>query len=259
MIVGVAVFMYAPKKLSGAVNTKTFNALLVGAGGLGTAVALGLVKNWQYSSYLTLRILDSEAIELSNLNRQVLFDSDALGKHKASYLAERLKQYTEQKNINIEPLKTRFDSTNAMTLIDGIDYIFDATDHSSTKFLINDLCVEKRIAFCHGGALAYRGQTLSVNPKSGYCPPCLRCVFGDYNNKDCQAEDERIPGAGILGPVAGMTGFLQATECLRYYENRQQEAGCSRLLRFSASDLVVHCSDLSWAPNCGLAHGELQS
>lgn len=185
---------------------KLFDAkvLLIGAGGLGSPAALYLAA----AGVGTLGIADPDQVELSNLQRQIIHTTDSIGKPKAESAEKAVTGINPYITVNI--YKIFADKDNIMDLIKNYDFIIDATDNFSSKFLINDACVKARKAFSHAGVTRFQGQLFTYVPGIS---PCYRCLF-----KEPPPEGAVPPGSqtGILGAVCGVTGSLQAMEAVKY-------------------------------------------
>ena len=137
---------------------------------LGSVVANALVR----AGVGKVRIVDRDFVELSNLQRQTLFDEQdvAAGLPKAVAAAEKLRKINSQ--VEIEPIVADLDYRNAEQLCAGVDVIVDGTDNFETRFLVNDVAVKHGIAWIYGGALGAEGQTMTILPGE---TPCLRCLI----------------------------------------------------------------------------------
>lgn len=178
-------------------------ALLVGCGALGTVIAELLTR----AGVGRLRIVDRDLVELTNLQRQVLFDeSDAReGLPKAEAARRRLACINSE--IVIEPVVADFNSTNAERLARDTDAIVDGTDNFETRYLLNDLAVKLAKPYVYGGAVGTRGMVYTVMPHR----PCLRCVFdvpAGGNRETCDT-------VGVLGPVAAMIASIESAEAIK--------------------------------------------
>lgn len=237
--------------------------LIIGAGGLGTSAAWGLAASWspcsgQEAQRLEIHLIDPENIELSNLNRQVLYTKEHLGAAKAATLAAMIKdQLTGERkaSVQIVGIQQRLNKANINQLLQNATYVIDGTDSTETKFLINDFCVRWGIPFCYGGALGTQGQLLAVYPGTG---ACLRCLFGNFTEDDYQAFHTSCQQAGIVGPVVGYLGFLQANAALTRLQSHQQHSA-SLLSRFSLQNFSTNSTFIPPAPDCPLRCGEQPS
>ncbi len=176
--------------------------LIVGVGGLGVPAAWALAR----AGVRSLTLVDPDPVELSNLPRQVIFRDSDLGQPKVDAAARRL--HAMFNGMEIERHAIAFDSASARALAAAHGVIIDATDDPAAKFLINDTAIALRRPFIYGGVLATAGQAMTVVPGRG---ACLRCLF-----EEPPADDEiaTCREAGIIGPVAGVIGEVQAAEAL---------------------------------------------
>ncbi|GAA9927582.1 HesA/MoeB/ThiF family protein [Helicobacter pylori] len=175
------------------------SVLVVGAGGLGSAVLMYLCT----AGVGKIAIVDFDVVDMSNLQRQIIHSQDFLNQSKASSAKAHLKQL----NAEIEIFEERFKAHDALSLIEPYDFIIDATDNFNAKFLINDTCVLAQKPYSHAGVLKYRGQSMSVLPNSA----CLACVFDKPPKKGLN------PILGLFGVLPGVLGCIQASECLKYF------------------------------------------
>ena len=179
----------------------TGSVLVVGLGALGCPAAAVLAD----SGIATLTLLDPDRVEVSNLHRQTLYEQSDIGRPKVDAARERL---SRRATTTIEAVSEALDDSNAAGLIAAHDFVIDATDSPRAKFLVNDTAVALSVPFSYAGASRTGGQTMAVAPGRS---ACLRCVFP-------QEDDFARPGAcselGILGPVGGVIGALQARQAL---------------------------------------------
>jgi len=186
--------------MSAALHEKT--ALVIGTGGLGGPALLVLA-----SAGVRLVLLDDDAVETSNLNRQPLFGERELGQRKAAAAARRLRDLFP--SAVVEALDQRFHGEAAVELARRADVLVDGSDNFPTKFLANDAAVAAGKPLVHGGVLGYTAQLLTVIPGS---TGCLRCLF------EAPPEEGTVPSTsrtGILGPLAGFAGCLMGAEAVR--------------------------------------------
>jgi molybdopterin/thiamine biosynthesis adenylyltransferase len=187
-------------------------ALVIGAGGLGSPAALYLAA----AGVGYVGIADSDAVELSNLQRQIIHATGDIGAMKTESAARKIIGLNP--DVHVEKLSVRIDGESIFQCIDGYDFIIDATDNFDSKFCINDACVRAGVPFSHAGVCGFRGQTMTVVPGKS---PCYRCVFKQSPPPESCPTTAR---EGILGAVAGIIGATQALECIKYL------CGCGGLL-----------------------------
>jgi molybdopterin/thiamine biosynthesis adenylyltransferase len=180
------------------------SALVIGAGGLGGPALLVLAAG----GVGRLVLVEDDAVETSNLNRQPLFAESDLGARKAAAAAARLRALFP--NVAVEARDARFDAASAVELVRAADVVVDGSDNFGTKFLANDAAMRVRVPLVHGGVLRTTAQLLTVAPAG--IGGCLRCLF---EAPPAQGEVPSCSQAGILGPVAGFAGALMGAEALR--------------------------------------------
>ncbi len=178
--------------------------LIVGCGGLGVPVISYLAG----AGIGRLGLVDSDRLEPSNLHRQTMYALADVGQLKVDLAAARVRALNPDVEARVH--RVRLDAANAAEIVGQYDLVIDCTDNFSTKFLLNDICVQKRLPVIFSSVYQYEGQIQVVRPdRDG---PCLRCVWPE-------ATRDGIVGncaeAGVLGPVPGTFGSLQAFEALK--------------------------------------------
>lgn len=182
---------------------KSARVLLVGAGGLGSPVALYLAA----AGVGTIGLVEFDKVDLSNLQRQILHGSGAVGGSKLDSARDRLRDINP--NVHVESYETRLTSDNALKIARDYDLIVDGTDNFATRYLVNDTSVLLGIPNVYGAVHRFEGQASVFGAPSG---PCYRCLFRE------PPPPELVPGcaeAGVLGVVPGLVGTVQATEALK--------------------------------------------
>jgi molybdopterin/thiamine biosynthesis adenylyltransferase len=197
--------------------------LLIGAGGLGCGAALGLAAGGADA----LVVVDDDVVEESNLHRQVLHTATSVGRAKARSLVESLARRFP--HTRVTAVEERFVAGNAAALVSGCAVVIDGSDNLATKFLANDAAVLAGKPLVHAAAVETWGQLLTVPPGGR---PCYRCLFEELPAADTGAGDS-CAEAGVLGPVPGVLGALQASEALRLLR-AQPPAFAGRLIRYDA-------------------------
>jgi sulfur-carrier protein adenylyltransferase/sulfurtransferase len=187
---------------AGQERLKAARVLVVGAGGLGSPAALYLAA----AGCGTLGLIDYDRVELSNLQRQVLFDSSAVGESKAARGAERLAALNPDIRINAHAVRLTAD--NVAELFAQYDLILDGTDRLSAHYLINDACVLLQRPLVAAAIHRFEGQVMTYVPGRG---ACYRCAFPE----GAQAAVGNCAEAGVLGVLPGVLGTLQATEAIK--------------------------------------------
>ena len=173
-------------------------ALVVGAGGLGSPAILYLAA----AGVGRLGIADSEAVELSNLNRQVIHATSDVGRAKVRSAAEKVRALNPA--CAVEPMAVRIGAENAREIVRPYDVVLDCTDNFSARFLISDACWLERRALVSAAVQRFEGMLLAVLPGEGN--PCYRCLVPEPTG-----EQDR----GIFGAVPGVMGALAAMEAVK--------------------------------------------
>jgi len=187
---------------AGQERLKAARVLVVGAGGLGSPAALYLAA----AGCGTLGLVDYDCVELSNLQRQVLFDSSAIGRPKAASGAERLAALNPDIRINAHAMRLTADNVRA--LFEQYDLVLDGTDRLPAHYLINDACVLLQRPLVAAAIHRFEGQLMTYVPGAG---PCYRCAFPH----GAAAAVASCADAGVLGVLPGVLGTLQATEAIK--------------------------------------------
>jgi sulfur-carrier protein adenylyltransferase/sulfurtransferase len=188
----------------GQLRLRDGSVLVVGAGGLGSPVALYLAA----AGVGRIGIVDHDLVEESNLQRQILHGSAAVGKPKLDSAIDRLKDLNPF--VNLVPVAVRLDSSNAMNVLAEWDVIVDGTDNFPTRYLINDACVFLGKPNVYGSIYRFEGQASVFHPAGG--APCYRCLYPEPPPPDLVPSCEE---GGVLGIVPGLVGSVQASEALK--------------------------------------------
>lgn len=178
--------------------------LVVGAGGLGSPAALYLAA----AGVGTIGIVDSDHVELSNLQRQIIHFTEDLKSPKVISASEKMRALNP--DVNVRTYNELLLADNARQILQGYDFVIDGTDNFAAKFLINDACVMENIPFSHGGILRFNGQAMTIVPGES---ACVRCVFEKPPPRDVVPT---CAEAGVLGAVAGILGTIQTAEALKF-------------------------------------------
>ncbi|MBF4518299.1 HesA/MoeB/ThiF family protein [Flavobacterium sp. ANB] len=175
--------------------------LIIGAGGLGAAVLPYLAA----AGVGEIGIVDDDVIEVSNLQRQVIYKSSAVGKYKV----EEAKLMVSELNplVKVNAIAEKLSAKNAIDLFEDYDIIVDATDNIAIKYLINDACLVVNKPMVYGSIFRFQGQVSVFNYKNG---PTYRCLYPDENINALNCED-----AGVIGISVGIIGMLQANEVIK--------------------------------------------
>jgi adenylyltransferase/sulfurtransferase len=190
--------------LPGQLKLRTSSVLCVGAGGLGSPVAMYLAA----AGVGRLGIVDDDVVELSNLQRQLLHGTNDTGRPKTESARATLERLNPHVEVVLHP--TRLSASNAMEITASYDVVVDGTDNFSTRYLVNDACVLLRKPNVYGSIFRWEGQASLFAPHLG--APCYRCLFPEPPPPGAAPS---CAEAGVLGVLPGIIGCLQATEALK--------------------------------------------
>ena len=204
---------------------KAARVLVVGAGGLGSPALTYLAA----AGVGTLGVVDSDVVELSNLQRQFLHTTPDLGRPKATSAAEKLRALNPE--ILVVEHQVRFNAATAFDLIDAYDVVVDAVDNFPARFLLNDACVLHEATLVEAGVLQFYGVVMTIKGGRTACYRCLHPEFVDPESAPLPVE------AGIFGPVPGVIGTLQAAEVVKVVTGAGRPL-YDRLLQFDALSLT---------------------
>ncbi|KAF2333853.1 HesA/MoeB/ThiF family protein [Flavobacterium daemonense] len=175
--------------------------LVIGAGGLGAAILPYLAS----AGIGKIGIVDDDDVEVSNLHRQVIYKTSAVGKLKAEEAKLMISELNPE--IEVDAFSEKLSGKNALSLFEKYDSIVDATDNISIKYLINDACLATNKPMVYGSIFRFQGQVSVFNYQNG---PTYRCLYPDENSNALNCED-----AGVIGISVGIIGMLQANEVLK--------------------------------------------
>ena len=188
--------------LVGQKKIKNAKVLIIGIGGLGCPLLNYLAS----SGVCNIGIVDFDKVELSNLNRQILFNTSDIGKFKVNQAKSKINKI--YKKIKIKTFKIKVSNRNIDSIINNFDIICDGTDNFNTRYLINDCCKKNKKILISAAISKFDGHLFKYDFKKN--GPCLRCFMPDkpFEENNCETD-------GIFAPVAGIIGALQANEVLK--------------------------------------------
>ncbi len=212
-------------------------ALIIGAGGLGSPVALYLAA----AGVGTIGIVDFDLVDSTNLQRQILHDVHRIGSLKADSARETIRSLNP--DVLVETYPTRLTAENALDIMSGYDVIVDGADNFPTRYLVNDVSLHLRVPVVHGSIFRFEGQATVFDPYNG---PCYRCLFAE------PPPPELAPScaeAGVLGVLPGVIGSIEAMEALKILLGIG-ETLVGRLLLYDALDEDFRTVTLLRDPDC---------
>ncbi len=211
--------------------------LVVGAGGLGSPVLLYLAA----AGIGKLHLYDDDTVEISNIQRQILFDSSVLGQSKTEAAAERLRAVNP--DCQVVAVASRLEGEILNTAVADTDLVIDCSDNFSTRFAVNRACVENQKTLLSGAVIRMEGQ-LSVFNGHKRDKPCYQCLY-----QPDAYDDETCTSSGVLGPAVGVIGSLLATEAVKYIIGIGDTLE-GRLLLFDAMAMRFNELKLKKDPDC---------
>jgi molybdopterin/thiamine biosynthesis adenylyltransferase/rhodanese-related sulfurtransferase len=224
----------------GQLALKNSKVLCIGAGGLGAPILLYLTA----AGVGTLGVVDNDVVELSNLQRQVLYTHDDIGKFKAICARKRL--YQLNPNVNVIPYNIRLIKNNVLNIMTNYDIIVDGTDNFLTRYLINDAAFTLNKPVVYGSILGFEGQCSVFMRDRG---PCYRCLYPSIS----ESFAENCNDAGVLGILPGLLGCIQSTEVIKLILNIGDTL-IGKLLSVDALTMDMKKFNISQAPDCILCN-----
>src|SRR5438132_1768497 len=223
--------------MEGQQKLKAARVLCIGAGGLGSPLALYLGA----AGVGTLGLVDFDVVDYTNLQRQIIHTTADVGRKKLDSAADKLKAINPY--INIRPFETRLSSENALEIFADFDIIADGTDNFPTRYLVNDACVLTGKPNVYGSIFRFEGQASVFATKEG---PCYRCLYPE------PPPPGLVPSCaegGVLGILPGLVGVMQATEVIKLILG-QGEPLIGRLLLIDALAMKFRELKLRKNPDC---------
>lgn len=214
---------------------KAARVLIVGAGGLGSPAALYLAA----AGIGTLRIVDPDVVDRSNLQRQVLFAEADIGRPKVEAAAAHLAALNP--HVAVEPVRAAFDAASGADLVAGCDLVLDGTDDFDTRFAVNTACVAAGVPLVSGAIGRWTGQ---VGVFAGR--PCYRCLVPEV-----PPDAETCAVVGVVGALAGVVGSMMALEAVKLL-TAAGETLAGRLLIYDALAAETRTVRLAADPSCAV-------
>lgn len=211
--------------------------LIIGAGGLGSPIALYLAA----AGVGTIGIADADDVDLSNLQRQVIHFTSDVGKPKVESAREKMEAINP--DVKVRTYKEWVSAANIGSIIADYDFIIDGTDNFAAKFLINDACVLAGKPYSHGGILQFVGQTITILPGQS---TCYRCIFPEPPPKDAIPTCSQ---AGVIGVLPGVIGSIQATEAIKFLLGKG-ELLTGRILMYDALGMKFRTVEIKRNRSC---------
>jgi adenylyltransferase/sulfurtransferase len=223
--------------VEGQLRLRSSSVLLVGAGGLGSPLGIYLAA----AGLGRIGLVDFDVVDLSNLQRQVLYETQDVGRPKVELARQRLLAINPHVEVEAHPVRLTAD--NAMDVIAAYDVVIDGTDNFATRYLVNDACVLLEKPNVYGSIFRFEGQASVFWARRG---PCYRCL---YPEPPAAGAVPSCAEGGVLGILPGVIGSLQATEAIKLLLDRG-ESLIGRLLLFDALEMRFRELRLRKDPRC---------
>lgn len=226
----------------GQARLKQSTVLIVGLGGLGSPVSLYLAA----AGIGNIILADDDRLHLTNLQRQILFRTADIKRAKAELAKEQLQALNPDVNYLIE--QRRLTADNLTDIVKGIDLVLDCSDNMATRHAVNAACITHQVPLVSGSAVSFSGQLLVLTPP--FEQGCYACLYPEQQepNRNCRT-------AGILGPMVGAIGSLQALEAIKMLAG-STSALEGKLQLFDGKKQVWTTLQLHREPNCAVCGGQ---
>jgi molybdopterin-synthase adenylyltransferase len=226
--------------IEGQERLRAGRALIVGAGGLGCPASLYLAA----SGLGRLTIADPDEVDLTNLQRQILYTRESVGRSKVAESRAALQRFNAE--VNVVALQKKLGDSELRELAKDCDVVLDCTDNFATRHAVNRICVELGKPLVSGAAIRFDGQ-LAVFDLSGNRSPCYACVFPESG----ESEELRCAVMGVFAPLTGVIGTMQAMEAIKLVARVGRPAS-GRLLVFDAASTDWRSIRVAKDPGCAV-------
>lgn len=218
------------------------HALIVGAGGLGSPVALYLAS----SGIGTITLCDNDTVDLTNLQRQILHHTGSIGKSKVASAQNTLAEINP--GVKVIALNERVANARLLELVDQTDVVVDCSDNFATRYALNRACVQLKKPLVSGAAIKFSGQ-ISVFDFRREDSPCYNCLYPE----ETEAEEVRCSTMGVFAPLVGIIGSMQASEALKLLMDTPSTL-CGKVLILDALGMeprIIKLNRDNSCPVCG--------
>ncbi|MDE3020486.1 MAG: molybdopterin-synthase adenylyltransferase MoeB [Pseudomonadota bacterium] len=217
--------------------------LLIGVGGLGSPIALYLTA----SGIGTLTICDSDIVDLTNLQRQIVHTTDSVGISKVLSAKKTLERINPE--IRIIALNEKLQGELLIKEVSKADVVIDASDNFSTRYALNRACVQYKVPLVSGSAIRFDGQVTVFNHRQSEDSPCYNCLFPE----EAQSDELRCSETGIFSPLVGIIGATEAAEAIKIITHAGNSLN-GRLLLLNALSMEWKTIRLKKDPGCSVCN-----
>ncbi len=224
---------------AGQIRLLNSSVLCIGAGGLGSSASLYLAA----AGVGMIGIVDDDAVDESNLQRQILHDEDQVGSSKVNSAAERITRLN--RNVNVVPYEQRLTTDNAVPLFEQYDLVVDGADNFATRYLVNDAAILTQTPYVWGSLFRFDGQASLFGAPRG---PCYRCL---YPGPPAPGMVPSCAEGGVIGSLCGIVGSIQATEALKWLSGVEGSL-VGRLLVVDGRRMTFRTMPIAVDPDCAV-------
>ena len=222
----------------GQLKLKQSKVCVVGVGGLGNPIVTRLAA----MGVGTLRIVDRDVIELSNLHRQTMFNEDDVGQVKVETAAKKLRKLNPE--IVVEELPISINDYTALDVVDGCDVVVDALDSVDARYALNKACIEKKIPFVTGAAVGVTGQSFTILPKESACYHCLFPSLDEDSMPTCSIE-------GVHPSILSIVGGIEVSEAVKIITGKEPSLK-NKVLHVDLENLIFNFTKVSRVEECSV-------
>jgi len=222
----------------GQLKLKQSKVCVVGVGGLGNPIVTRLAA----MGVGTLRIVDRDVIELSNLHRQTMFNEDDVGQVKVETAAKKLRKLNP--DIVVEELPVSINDYTALDVVDGCDVVVDALDSVDARYALNKACIEKKIPFVTGAAVGVTGQSFTILPKESACYHCLFPSLDEDSMPTCSIE-------GVHPSILSIVGGIEVSEAVKIITGKEPSLK-NKVLHVDLENLIFNFTKVSRVEECSV-------
>ncbi len=225
----------------GQIKLKNSHVLVIGLGGLGCPVVLYLAA----AGIGKLTLVDADKVDLSNLQRQVLYRMNNVSQHKTDSAEKTI--FALNSTVDVKTVNAMIDESNADQLISNADVVLDCTDNVEARHLINETCLKHKKTLISGAGIRAEGQLLVLDHANNDDSPCYNCMFP----KDGEEPVLNCSNSGVFGPILGIIGSMQALEAIKFLTGKSLKSH-GKLKMFDGMAMEWREFNLMKNPDCSV-------
>lgn len=227
----------------GQIKLANARVIIFGLGGLGSSASIYLAA----AGVGHLVLVDFDKVDMSNLQRQILHSSNDIGRYKTESAKDHLLSLNP--NVKLTLIDRKLEDSELYEQVKKVDVVIDATDNFTSRFMINKACVQAKKPLVSGAAIRFEAQVSVFDPREK-TSPCYRCLYGEQD-----ITDETCTANGVISPLLGIVGSIQAIETMKLIMEIGQTLIC-RLILFDAMSMEWHQARLAKDPECPVCSNE---